>query len=240
MAWIDVWEIGACGCSAPPPTTCPFLTQVVLCNNVGLTPDDPAPIFCTVNWWTDSTMTTLIASGLNNEDIYLGVAGTYYRQIIGARFATQEASIETTCNHADMTTLTPANGYHCFTDEDDGVQRVYCPYPLSDTLHCTFPAMAPTSVTFTYAAGLWTSSFSWSGHAYVITLAPNADMTATRNGTAFATGTPVFAMYQNVGGGPRDSCPVTGPFAGSIWNSVTPTDPGYELDPDGLGAIITE
>jgi hypothetical protein len=209
----------------------------------------------TVNVWTDSTMTTLIASGVTPNPAgggsayatlligYGGTAcGTYYLQLTGAtRFADYTGSFTLTGTYGAINqVMTPAAGYQCFTDEDDAVAYVACTYPLSETLHCTFPAMAPTSVTFTYAAGLWTSSFSWSGHAYVLTLAPNADMTGTRDGIPFATGTPAFAMGQNVGGGPDNSCPVTGPFLGYIANSTTSTDPGYELDPSSLLAPVTE
>jgi len=203
----------------------------------------------TINIWTDSSMTDLLATATSPPPadggyVYAPLSvdvGTVYLQLTGAtRFVDYTESITVPSTGISVAPeMTPAAGYYCFGDADDAVSPSICPYPLPGTLHCTFPAMSPTSVTFTYVAGFWTSSFSWSGHAYVLTLAPNADMTGTRDGIAFATGTPAFSM--NPTGGPADlNCPVTGPFLGYIGNSTTPTDPGYELDPTGLLAMVTE
>jgi hypothetical protein len=222
------------------PCCCLFTTLVEGCNSLPLSD-------ATVNWWTDSTMTSLISSGPAGAELCVGSASTWYRQITCSRFTTVAANkavgdCYTTPADADAAsdtiTLTPATGFYCFNDADDPVAQVTCPYPLAGTLYCTFPAMSPTSVTFTYATGVWTSSFSWSGHAYVLTLAPNADMTGTRDGTPFATGTPIFTWGSNIVGG--DTCPVTGPFSGYIYVSDTMGDIGYELDPSGDGALVTE
>jgi hypothetical protein len=165
-------------------------------------------------------------------------------------------------NNSTTYISTLASGYTCFSDSGDLIAQQHCQYPLSNTLHCTFPAIG-YPVTFTYIAGYWTSTFTWNGDVYVLNLPPEGNTydsgsgyycmpACTKNGVPFAAGTPAFTMDPSTLSsftntfppGLTNTCPVAGShsgmFIGGIGNSYTPGDPGYELDPNGYVAIITE
>ena len=101
--------------------------------------------------------------------------------------------------------LTPASGYYCYTGKST------CLYPLPSVLHCSFANAGPQ--VFTYASGQWTATFTYLTIGYVINLAPNGTMTATKAGVGF---TPTIVV---------GNCPLSPSFSGTI----TPHDPGSVL-----------
>lgn len=94
------------------------------------------------------------------------------------RLAGYAASLSATATGTTVLSLLPeASGYTCLAS---------CALPLADTLHVTFPAAG--AQTLTASAGVWTSSFTFSGHAYVITLTGSSNaMAITRDGVSCGT-----------------------------------------------------
>jgi hypothetical protein len=188
---------------------CQFLTEVVGCNSTVL-PN------ATVNWWTSSAKTSLISTGTTDStgDINgcVGSAGTYWREIVATRFTTLAGNVAATCSGSETQTLSAGSGFTCMGGS--------CPYPLADTLHCTF-ANAGLQ-TFTFSGSLWTASFTYLSVAYVISINAAQAVTATAGGTGF---TASFAIT---------TCPVDPGFTGTM--TVPGTGPGSAL---GNG-VITE
>ena len=131
-----------------------------------------------MNWWTDSTMTSLISSGASGTPLCVGSAGARYCQLSdpSGRFNSVAASKTVTCGGSDSTTLTVATGYNCWK---------LCAYPLPNTLYCTFANAG--NQTFTYSGGNWSTSFVYASNTYAITLnlSTGETVTATQNGTGF-------------------------------------------------------
>ncbi len=94
----------------------------------------------------------------------------------GIRFA-QFASSETfTCGDSTTITLSPATGYECIAG---------CLQPISETLTVTFSIAGAQTLTF--SGSTWTSSFTVSGHAYVVTMDQSHVVTITRDGVSCGT-----------------------------------------------------
>lgn len=132
--------------------TCNQVFHVTGCNALGLEG-------ATVGVWTDSSKTTLVATGTTdasgNLTLDLGSAGTYYREVSASRFATASGNFTATCTGGTVSdALSPASGYHCYTG---------CSIPLPDTLHFSDSALG-TSGTATWFAPLsrWLGSDSFS------------------------------------------------------------------------------
>ena len=171
---------------------CQWQTNVKGCNGNSLGSN------CTVNWWTSSAMTSLISTGLGSQLLGVGSTGSWYRQVSAPRFNTAAAAKTiSACGTGDSVTLTVASGYYCMNGSG-------CGFPLPGILHCTFYYAG--AQTFTYAAGVWTSSFTYLGVAYVLSIDTNGNLTCTANGADFS-GDCGFSV---------DYCPVVGPFSGSI------------------------
>jgi hypothetical protein len=193
-------------------TCCVVLISVLGCDGI---PIDDA----TINIWTDSTKTTLLHTATSNAigpvelPVSATACGTYWVEVLAARFPDYEASTTVSYNGEpfDITLASPSVGYEC-TD-------LGCGYPLPTTLHATFTNAGPQ--TFTYAAGQWTASFTYLGIAYVINLATDGSMTLTMGGVSYCC---FFNLNQ---------CPVTPGFNGEI-DPCTPA--GTALG----SAIITE
>ncbi len=175
------------------PACCLWNTKILGCN-----PLSGANLIgnSTVNWWTDSTMTTLISTGTGGNQ-GVGSAGTWYRQISAPRFTTVAANKAVTCGGTDTTTLTVATGYYCFIGSG-------CGFPAPSTLLCSFYYAG--AQTFTYAAGSWTASFTYLTVAYVISFDTSSNITCTANGVDFSAGSAFAISY----------CPVVGPFSAAI------------------------
>ena len=164
----------------------------------------------TVNVY-DTMGGTLLASGLTSGTGYAALmwSGSYNVYVTttesSGRFIPYGSSLSLTpASTYDLGALSPTSGYICQTV---GV----CLYPLPSTLYCTF--VNAGAQVFTYAAGNWTSSFTYLTIAYVLNLAPSRSMTATKAGVGF---TCTFSLV---------NCPVTGPFSGKI-------------TPSGIGALL--
>jgi hypothetical protein len=123
MACFSVWDIQNCGCG---PTTCNVTFFVAAC-----TTGMPG---ATVNVWTNSSKTTLVATGTTDATghvtLDVGSAGTYYEEVISptARAVAPAAGNTTySCGSTRNVVLTLAAGYvACF----DG-----CYIPSPTNLH---------------------------------------------------------------------------------------------------------
>jgi hypothetical protein len=123
----------------------------------------------TVNVWTDSSKTTLIASGTTDGsgavDLNLGShAGSIYYEVTQSRFATASATVTVSCGQYNSivprtVNLTAATGYVCVSS---------CAVPVATTLHATHPKFGAITLTYnasgTFGAGWYTTvTYSYPG-----------------------------------------------------------------------------
>jgi len=211
MACFTVWDIGACGCSAPSGQ---IFVEGCYYSAISL---GAAGVTVTVNTYPGG-MT--VASGATDAtgtfDFTLPTSGARYTVIVsGARWTTSTTT----------PVLTAGVQYNCSINANTTYICTFsCGTPLAKTLHCTFANAGPQTFTFSSSTYAWTASFTYLGTAYVINLPYDvnysSDMSATAGGTAF------YPVIDVVG------CPTTPGLSGDI----TCNDPGNVLG----NAVITE
>jgi len=154
-------------------TTCCQTFTVNGCNSLVLSG-------ATVNVY-DTSGGTLLASGTTDAGgnvtlLWSGSCSCYVTATEATgRLTAYGSSLSLTANSTTVLSMLPAaSGYTCDSA---------CTLPISNTLHATFPSAGTKTLTF--SGGAWTSSFSQSGHAYVITLTVATNvMTITRDGVS--------------------------------------------------------
>jgi hypothetical protein len=139
----------------------------------------------TVSIWTNSTKTTLLATGTTDASGYIdlniataGGAAVYYEVAYSPRFTTAAVTTGTIAcgQYNDLAPLTvalsPAAGYTCLSS---------CEVPLANTIHATFSTAG--LVTLIKSGANWTATGTVAGQTYVFSFDGSA-WTITRNGVS--------------------------------------------------------
>lgn len=172
----------------------------------------------TVNYYTDSSKTTLISSGTNTTGGAVlnntHATGTYYREIASTsgRFAVDGRNVTvSTCPQQQNQQLIAGTGYACMSS---------CPEPILTTLTAYHPIFGP--INYTYSAGHWIATVSYHFAAYGGCPAKIVTVTCDWNGGSGYTET-----WKVLG-----NCPdPTGADHTATWtlNSTTCFDPVYSM-----------